>query len=138
MAERWFYISTSKLIGRNVEDQVRNIVDVSLPRNGSLGVTGALVFTGTRFAQYLEGPSGAIAELRNSIMDDSRHEDIQTIASGPYEHRLFLRWSLAYAGPSRFVAGKVGDALVDALAGGQEHVKALAEMLAGFAIDGHG
>jgi hypothetical protein len=137
MAERWFYISTSKLIGRDVEDQVRNIVDVSLPRNRSLGVTGALLFTGTRFAQYLEGPSGGIAELRNSIMDDCRHEDIQTIASGPYEHRLFLRWSLAYAGPSPFVAGKVEDALVDALAGGQEHVKALAEMLAGFAIDGH-
>lgn len=113
-------------------------MDVSLPRNRSLSVTGALLFTGARFVQYLEGPPSAIAELRASIMDDSRHENIQTIASGPYEHRLFLRWSLAYAGPSRFVAGKVEDALVDALAGGQEHVDALAEMLAGFAIDGHG
>ena len=138
MAERWFYICTSNLTGSDAEDQVRDIVAVSLPRNRSLDVTGALLFTGVRFAQYLEGPRSAITELRASIIADTRHEDVRTIASGPYEHRRFLRWSLAYAGPSRFVAAKVEKALVHALTDGQESVNALAEMLAGFAIDGHG
>ncbi len=138
MFERWFYISTSRLEAAKADEQVREIVNVSIPRNRSLGVTGALLFTGHRFSQYLEGSPAAIAELKQSILRDPRHEDIRTIASGPCDIRRFLIWSLAYAGPSRFVAAKVEDALNDALAGGDANIEALAEMLAGFAVEGHG
>ncbi|ANI80290.1 BLUF domain-containing protein [Sphingobium sp. EP60837] len=138
MFERWFYISTSRLGAVQVDEQVRDIVDVSRPRNRLLGVTGALLFTGRRFAQYLEGTPAAIAELKQSIIRDPRHEDVRTIASGPYDVRRFLTWSLAYAGPSRFIANKVEDALNDALQGNIESVEPLAEVLAGFAVEGHG
>ena len=138
MLERWIYISTSRLIDDDASDLVRAIVDISIPRNASLQVTGALLFTGRRFVQYLEGSAAGIAELKSSILRDPRHHDVQTIAEGPYDHRRFLTWSLAYAGPSHFVASKVEDALTDALNGSEEGVEALAEMLAGFATEGSG
>lgn len=138
MLDRWFYISTSRLAPNDTEKSIRNIVEVSIARNQRLGVTGALLFIGQRFTQYLEGPATALAELQHSILADSRHEAIHTIASGPADHRRFLGWSLAYAGPSRFVAGKVEEALSDALTGGAERVEPLAELLTSFVVDGHG
>ncbi|WP_380805995.1 BLUF domain-containing protein [Sphingobium tyrosinilyticum] len=138
MLERWLYISTSRLQAAQVDDQVRDIVNISISRNRSLGVTGALLFTGQRFSQYLEGSPVAIAELKESILRDSCHEDVRTIASGPYDVRRFLTWSLAYAGPSRFVASKVEEALKDAISGNRDNSESLAEMLAGFAVEGHG
>lgn len=138
MFERWFYISTSRLEAAQADDLVREIINISIPRNRSLGVTGALLFTGQCFSQYLEGSPDAIAKLKQSILRDPRHEDVRTIASGPYDVRRFLTWSLAYAGPSRFIASKVEAALIDALQGDVGHIETLAEMLAGFAVEGHG
>ena len=138
MFERWFYISTSRMGDTQVDELVRQIVDVSRPRNRLLRVTGALLFTGRRFAQYLEGSPAAVGELKQSIIRDARHEDVRTIASGPYDVRRFLTWSLAYAGPSRFIANKVEDALNDALRGNIDKVEPLAEMIASFAVEGHG
>ena len=138
MFDRWFYISTSRLDPLQADDHVREIVNSSIPRNRSLGVTGALMFTGQRFSQYLEGSPAAIAELKQSILRDSRHEDVRTLAAGPYEVRRFLTWTLAYAGPSRFMASKVECALNDALQGDVDNIEMLAEMLAGLAVEGHG
>lgn len=137
MLDKWFYISTSRLGAAAGQDDVRAIVENSIPRNRSLGITGALLFTGQKFTQYLEGSPAAIAELKQSICRDPRHDDIHTIASGPFDHRRFLGWSLAYAGPSRFVAAKVEDALHGALNEGEEAIEALAELLAEFVVDGH-
>ena len=137
MLERWFYISTSRLDVRQIEQGVREIVDSSISRNRLLSVTGALLFTGQKFAQYLEGSPAAIAQLRQDICEDPRHEAIHTIAHGSIDHRRFLGWSLAYAGPSRFVAAKVADALNGALNEGGKEIEALAELLAGFVVDGH-
>ncbi len=132
------YISSADLPQADAANIIRAIIDISVTRNAALGVTGALLFTGQRFAQHLEGPAGGIAALKQSIMRDPRHHDIRTIAQGPYDHRRFLTWSLAYAGPSRFVASKVQDALTAALAGSDDGAEALAEMLADFATEGNG
>lgn len=137
MFDRWFYISTSRLSDADAEEHVRDIVTVSLSRNHSLQVTGALLFTGRRFAQYIEGSAAAIAELQESILQDSRHQDINTLACGPYSTRHFLTWSLAYAGPSRFVASKVEAALTDAVKDRNGGHDALLHMLEEFAFGGH-
>lgn len=138
MLERWMYISSGDVPEPDATDTIRAIIDISITRNAALGVTGALLFTGRRFAQYLEGPAESIGALRHSIMRDPRHHDIRTVAHGPYDHRRFLTWSLAYAGPSRFVACKVEDALAAALADGDGGADMLADMLADFATDGNG
>lgn len=136
MLDRWFYISTSRLNESDAEAQVRNIVEVSRRRNQSLDVSGALVFTGRRFTQYIEGPASAIAELQENILQDSRHHDIKTIACGQYPDRNFLTWSLAYTGPSQFVASKVEGALTDALKNRHGGIETLLHMLEEFSVDG--
>jgi len=108
---RWFYASRSQLPTAWSDAAVADIVAVSRRRNAALAVTGALLFTGARFAQIIEGPDAAVAELQASIARDPRHGDVQTILSGPHEARLFDDWSLAYAGPSLFVSSQVEAAL---------------------------
>jgi hypothetical protein len=87
----------------DADDRVQAIVDVSIPRNASLDVTGALVFTGPHFAQVLEGPEEAVEELMVSIRRDARHRDVDVVESVEIPARRFTGWSLAYSGPSYFV-----------------------------------
>lgn len=110
----WLYVSRCLLPAAWSETTVTDIVTVSRRRNASLDVTGALLFTGTRFAQIIEGSAAALAGLRASIGRDSRHTDVRTILSGAHDRRLFHDWSLAYAGPSLFVSAQVDAALDDA------------------------
>ncbi|NYI23316.1 BLUF domain-containing protein [Sphingobium indicum] len=138
MFTRWSYISTSQFDATHVEKHIQEIVDISIPRNRSLDVTGALLFTGNRFAQYLEGAPSAIEELKASILRDPRHGEIRTIASGETPHRYFLTWSLAYAGPSQFVSDIIERALNDALEKGDEGLEALIQMMSEFSIRGRG
>ncbi|WP_375194377.1 BLUF domain-containing protein [Sphingobium sp.] len=136
MLKRWLYVSASRLIGDEAEDRVGDIVKISIARNQSLGVTGALLFTGRSFAQYIEGEAVAIEALKASILRDARHSDVRTLALGDYAHRRFVTWSLAYAGPSQFVASVVESAMTDALHNGQAAVERLAHLLSEFSIGG--
>lgn len=138
MLARWIYVSTSNLSPTDAEKRIGDIINVSIPRNRSLGVTGSLLFTGNCFTQYLEGDAAAIDELRSSIMRDPRHRDIKTIGSGIYPHRRFVTWSLAYAGPSQFVADIVERVVVTALENREEDVEALVELMSEFSIKGRG
>ncbi|MCB4859501.1 BLUF domain-containing protein [Sphingobium sp. PNB] len=138
MLARWSYISTSQLDATQAEKHMEEIVQVSIPRNRSLEVTGALLFTGNRFAQYLEGEPAAIENLKASILRDRRHREVQTIASGEAPHRHFVTWSLAYAGPSHFVSDIIERALNDALEKGDEGFEALVQMMSEFSIRGRG
>jgi len=40
-------------------------------------VSGLLVFDGSRFAQFLEGPEAAMQHLRSRLEGDHRHRDIE-------------------------------------------------------------
>jgi hypothetical protein len=84
-------------------DPVEAIVEVALSRNAALDVTGALIFTGNHFAQVLEGPPAAVAELMVSISRDERHGHVDVVETASIAERRFPDWSLAYAGPSVFV-----------------------------------
>ncbi len=101
------YVSVSTLRLPGQAGEVDAIVDRSQARNRALGVTGALVFTEKRFAQYLEGPAAAVDELMLSIGRDPRHRDVDLVLRKPIPRRRFATWALAYAGPSTFVAGHV-------------------------------
>lgn len=101
------YVSTSRLRLPEREAEVDRIVDWSRGRNADLDVTGALVFTERNFAQYLEGPAGGVDRLMESIERDERHTDVRIVYRRPLKERLFPNWTLAYAGPSTFVAGHV-------------------------------
>jgi len=91
----WIYVSKSRIKSAAAEMELDHIVNASRTRNLSISVTGALLFTGERFAQCIEGPEPALSELRASIMRDRRHHEIVTLAEGVIGSRHFDAWSLA-------------------------------------------
>ena len=96
------YVSKTLLEFPAGEAEVAKIVAVANSRNASLGVTGALVSTGTYFAQLVEGEREAVEELMASIEEDPRHMRLKTIRTVE-EERRFARWSMAYNGNAGFV-----------------------------------
>lgn len=107
------YVSRSTLSAASAVAVVEQIVAGSRARNPGLGITGALLFTGEHFAQVLEGPAAAVDTLMASVTRDPRHEEITVAARTPIAERQFGRWSMAYSGPSQFVARHVTRLLDD-------------------------
>ncbi len=101
------YVSVSALRLPAQAGEVDAIVDWSQRRNRDLDVTGALVFTEKRFAQYLEGPADGVDALMESIRRDPRHRNVDVVFRRTILRRHFATWALAYAGPSTFVASHV-------------------------------
>jgi hypothetical protein len=98
----WMYASSSRIAG-DIDAEIERIVAQSRRKNKRLEITGAMIRTGNRFAQYVEGPSAAIAALRDMVMADPRHHDIVTLEEGTLSERRFAGWSLAYAGAAAFM-----------------------------------
>lgn len=103
MLTTWLYISVSALPADAQAAAIDAIVDVSRSRNAGLDVTGALIFSGSRFAQLIEGPAGSVAALQAAIERDVRHRNVTTIEADTSGARLFAGWSLVYSGHSTFV-----------------------------------
>src|SRR5689334_17743865 len=97
------YASRALVTAEVAEAAVADIVRFSRGRNGALDVTGALLFSGGHFAQWLEGSRESVEELMRSIVRDPRHTDIAILEAGPADARRFPDWTLAYAGRSTFV-----------------------------------
>lgn len=93
--ECWLY--TSKSLMTDYLQELGPLVEDSRTRNTKLGITGALIFTGTYFAQYVEGPPDHIAAVRASVERDPRHTEIRTARAEPCDERRFDAWALAYA-----------------------------------------
>lgn len=78
------------------EAQVQAILAVSRDRNPGQGVTGALLYTGTHFTQWLEGPREALDALMRSIAADPRHTDVRLLLREPAGARRFAEWAMHY------------------------------------------
>ena len=109
----WMYISRSLIDPDQYPFVLDAIVEAACRRNERLDVTGCLISVRANFAQILEGPPEAVAELRDCIQADKRHTDIRTIEIGQIPTRRFSDWSLAYAGPSVFVNRITDDMLTN-------------------------
>ena len=107
MLSSLLYISRSALSPRDAAKGVEQIVATSVARNLTLGITGALLFTGEHFAQVLEGPEESVDVLMADICRDPRHADVLVVDRHALEQRRFPDWSLAYFGPSQFVSRHV-------------------------------
>lgn len=99
----WVYVSEAKFSPQEAQRVIQDIIELSVSRNASLGITGALIFTGNRFSQLLEGNKSAILDLKASILADRRHAKVTTLPIALGTRRMFQAWSLAYYGPSRFL-----------------------------------
>jgi hypothetical protein len=105
MTKSLLYVSRSLLQPSQAAMEVERIVETSRLRNGRLGVTGVLIATNAGFAQVLEGDAASIDQIFGSIRRDTRHEDVAVLAYEDIVRRRFEEWSLAYSGPSSYVAG---------------------------------
>jgi len=123
------YVSRSLLGDGEADIEVQKIVATAVSRNGPLDITGALIFTHTHFAQYLEGPSAAVDQLMAAIREDSRHGDVRIVSTATGLPRHFAEWSMAYGGSSLFVSNLVKNAFDDpsATADAQKLVRLMRE-----------
>jgi hypothetical protein len=89
------YLSRSALERGDQEREVQSILGVAVQRNLRNGITGALVQTERDFAQVLEGPEVAVAQVMGSILIDPRHFDVRILARQQIEERSFPNWGMA-------------------------------------------
>jgi hypothetical protein len=105
MTKSLLYVSRSLLEPSQATIEVERIVETSRLHNRRLGVTGVLIATNAGFAQVLEGDAASIDKIFGSIRRDARHEDVTVLSYEDIVRRQFEQWSLAYSGPSSYVAG---------------------------------
>lgn len=105
--ERLLYISESRIDHLDANSFEAEVVIASRSRNVGLGLSGALLFTGTHFAQILEGPEASLDAMMHSLQADDRHENIIVIERSAIDIRRFADWQMAYYGPSQFVSRHV-------------------------------
>lgn len=72
----------------------RILVDASI-HNRQHDVTGALLYDGVRFLQYIEGPPAGLAAAFARIQAASKHTGIQVLVQGAIAQRHFWNWSMA-------------------------------------------
>ena len=80
--------------------EIKEILRKSSENNRRSNVTGALLFNQTYFAQVLEGDRKAVTEVFCRVSGDSRHTDIVLLDARAVNERIFLDWSMAFAGHS--------------------------------------
>lgn len=107
LLHQWLYISRCLVDPAWTAATIDAMVAHAKGRNASIGLTSALLFTGTHFLQALEGPPTALTRMRATIGEDRRHTVLVTLDEGSIRERRFAGWSLAYAGGSIYLADKV-------------------------------
>lgn len=94
------YISKNTIEGttEQIQQEIKRILDVAHKNNPSLGVTGALLYSGGYFCQVIEGEEDALEELYENIQMDDRHGEVTVLHFEEIESRSFGEWSMALAG----------------------------------------
>lgn len=107
MIRSLLYVSRATFPSSVAEATVREIVGAARVLNANESVTGALVYTQGRFAQNLEGPAATLDGMMARIVCDPRHASVTIVYDELLPARRFPDWTMAYAGPSTFVAGNI-------------------------------
>ena len=76
--------------------EVSRIIQVSRANNHAAGLTGVLVYTGTDFAQVIEGSPHAVEALWRRLQADPRHHGLIAFIDEPTEHPWFETWRMGY------------------------------------------
>ncbi|GIL41520.1 BLUF domain-containing protein [Roseiterribacter gracilis] len=65
-------------------------------RNRDDGVTGLLLCAGDQFMQAIEGPPGAVNDLRGRLLADRRHQAYRELLRQDTPARMFPDWSMEF------------------------------------------
>lgn len=76
------------------EEQLRAIHGAARDLNGIDGISGLLLFNGTHFLQWIEGPPEAIDELVERLRHDPRHSGFEVRDERFTNERMFGDWTM--------------------------------------------
>jgi hypothetical protein len=76
------------------DDDLNAIHQTARHLNALDGITGLLLFDGTRFLQIIEGDEGAIDNLVERLREDPRHSAFEIRDERFVEQRSFADWSM--------------------------------------------
>ncbi|MEM6523377.1 MAG: BLUF domain-containing protein [Bacteroidota bacterium] len=74
--------------------EIDNILSACHKNNQNLNVTGVLLYSDTRFVQYLEGENDPVFELYHKIKKDDRHKNVALITNELINERAFPSWQM--------------------------------------------
>ncbi|MBC7922371.1 MAG: BLUF domain-containing protein [Ferruginibacter sp.] len=77
------------------EAEIEKILASCRKKNASLDITGVLLYSPTRFIQYLEGDAKEILRLYDRIKTDPRHRQVRLVSYGSIQNRAFPSWQMA-------------------------------------------
>lgn len=89
------YASTALFPPRDV---LLDIVRVAERANTDHGLSGMLLYSGTRYVQLLEGPEDALGRIWRNLVRDCRHSLLWTVRPAPAPRRIPARLPMGYAG----------------------------------------
>lgn len=92
---RLMYRSRDRLPGDSREDELGDLFARARSDNQKRQITGALLLSGHRFVQVLEGDEMGVRSLFSRIQADPRHDEVELLFAEPADHRTFARWSMA-------------------------------------------
>lgn len=75
---------------------LRDLLSQARLNNHARAVTGALLFDGERFVQFVEGPVAVIDTLTRRLREDPRHHGFTLLGGGPLAMRRHRRWAAGY------------------------------------------
>ena len=88
------YSSQSLIREKDVERELKNILDVAQNYNLENGITGVLFFSDNIFLQILEGHQVNLRTLMKKIEDDRRHENVTYLMDHKVQDRTLSGWSM--------------------------------------------
>jgi diguanylate cyclase (GGDEF)-like protein/PAS domain S-box-containing protein len=97
----YFLLYTSQASPAMSAQELEQIVNVSQQKNSPAGLTGCLLYQDGYFMQLLEGGREKVLELMERVKLDPRHKNVQIVAQGYEQRRVFLDWSMAFRDMSK-------------------------------------
>lgn len=85
----------SSSIGGLTNPEIERLMVDAVIHNRTHSVTGALLYDGRRFFQYIEGPADGLARVLARIEASRRHSGIEILFRGEILERHFWNWSMA-------------------------------------------
>ncbi len=73
---------------------LNDIAEISIKNNKANDITGVLCYGNGYFFQYTEGSEQVLTNLKNRLLMDDRHKDLQTLDFSAISERSFTGWSL--------------------------------------------
>ncbi|MCA6078708.1 BLUF domain-containing protein [Fulvivirga sedimenti] len=86
------------------QEEIDKILAACERNNSHSDATGVLLYSDTKFVQYLEGNYKSIIALYDKIKKDPRHKNVVLVQMGQTEKRLFPSWQM---GSKKFSENKI-------------------------------